>query len=169
MNQTEIFGTCPPQFEPVREAFAANFAEGLEQGARFALALEGEVVVDLWAGTADRAKTRPFDETTLTPVFSTTKAVAALMMARLVSQGHHQGGDGLGGGEYRRQGVGTEGAGAIAVGPAGHQVDDHLAADRRGESRAQLPALGEIGQEGVPDRREALGADAVDLDRLGHR
>ena len=67
--------------------FAANFAEGLEQGARFALALEGEVVVDLWAGTADRAKTRPFDEATLTPVFSTTKAVAALMIARLVSQG----------------------------------------------------------------------------------
>ena len=87
MSETEIHGVCPPQFEAVREAFAANFAEGLEQGARFALALEGEVVVDLWAGTADRAKTRPFDETTLTPVFSTTKAVAALMIARLVSQG----------------------------------------------------------------------------------
>ncbi len=87
MSQTEIFGTCPPQFEPVREVFAANFAEGLEQGARFALAIEGDVVVDLWAGTADRAGTRPFDETTLTPVFSTTKAVAALMVARLVSQG----------------------------------------------------------------------------------
>ena len=87
MSETEIFGTCPPQFEAVREAFAANFAEGAEQGARFALALEGQVVVDLWAGTRDRAGQAPFDEQTLTPVFSTTKAMAALMIARLVSQG----------------------------------------------------------------------------------
>ena len=87
MNQTEIHGTCPPQFAPVREAFAANFAEGLEQGARFSLALHGDLVVDLWAGTADRAGERAFDEATLTPVFSTTKAIAALMIARLVGQG----------------------------------------------------------------------------------
>ncbi len=84
---TDIHGTCPPQFSPVREAFVANFDEGLELGARFALALEGEIVVDLWAGTADRAGARAFGENTLTPVFSTTKAVAALMVARLVSQG----------------------------------------------------------------------------------
>ncbi|MBS0410791.1 MAG: beta-lactamase family protein [Proteobacteria bacterium] len=56
-------------------------------GARFALAIDGEVVVDLIGGWADRAATRPFDETTLTPVFSTTKGVSALMIARLVGQG----------------------------------------------------------------------------------
>src|SRR5262245_34089063 len=56
-------------------------------GARFCLAVEGEIVVDLMGGWADRAQTRLFDETTLTPVFSTTKAVAALMIARLVSAG----------------------------------------------------------------------------------
>ncbi len=39
------------------------------------------------AGFADRAMTRPFGPDTLAPVFSTTKAVTALMMARLVSQG----------------------------------------------------------------------------------
>lgn len=83
----EIHGVCPPAFAAVREAFAANFAEGEELGARFSLALAGEIVVDLWAGTADRAGSRAFDENTLTPVFSTTKAVAALMVARLVSQG----------------------------------------------------------------------------------
>jgi len=82
-----IRGLCPPQFEFVREAFAANFAEDAELGARFCLAIEGEIVVDLMGGWADRAGTRPFDETTLTPVFSTTKAVAALMIARLVSAG----------------------------------------------------------------------------------
>ncbi|MDR3508355.1 MAG: serine hydrolase [Caulobacteraceae bacterium] len=87
MSDTEIHGLCPPRFEPVRAAFAANFAEGGEQGARFALAQEGEIIVDLWAGTADRAQSRPFDQRTLTPVFSTTKAVASLLIARLVSQG----------------------------------------------------------------------------------
>jgi CubicO group peptidase (beta-lactamase class C family) len=86
MSAPPIGGLCPPQLEPVREAFAANFADGGELGARFCLAIEGEVVLDLWAGWADRAQTRPFDETTVTPVFSTTKAVAAFMVARLVGE-----------------------------------------------------------------------------------
>jgi CubicO group peptidase (beta-lactamase class C family) len=80
-------GVCPPRFAAVRAAFEANFAEGRELGARFALAVEGEVVVDLLGGWADRDGTRPFAEDTLTPVFSTTKAVASLLIARLVSGG----------------------------------------------------------------------------------
>lgn len=83
----QIHGYCPDKFAPVREAFAQNLASGQEIGARFALAYRGEIVVDLYAGHADRARTRPFDEHTLTPVFSTTKAVASLMIARLVDQG----------------------------------------------------------------------------------
>lgn len=71
----------------MREAFAANFAEGSELGARFSLVRDGELVVDLWAGHADRARSRAFDDQTLTPVFSTTKAVAAILIARLVDQG----------------------------------------------------------------------------------
>jgi CubicO group peptidase (beta-lactamase class C family) len=86
VSTPEICGFCPPQLEPVREAFAGNFAAGTELGARYVLAIEGEIVLDLWAGHADRAQTRRFDDTTLTPVFSTTKAVAALMVARLVGQ-----------------------------------------------------------------------------------
>lgn len=86
-DPVEIGGVCPPQLEAVREAFAANFADGTELGARFALAIEGEIVLDLWAGWADRALTRPFDAATVTPVFSTTKAVAAFMVARLAGEG----------------------------------------------------------------------------------
>ena len=82
-----VRGVCPPRFSAVRTAFEANFAEGKEVGARFALAIDGEIVVDLMGGWADRAQTRPFDEATLTPVFSTSKAVVSLMMARLVGQG----------------------------------------------------------------------------------
>lgn len=71
----------------MKAAFAESFARGEELGARFALVREGELLVDLWAGHADRARSRPFDERTLTPIFSTTKAVAALLIARLVDQG----------------------------------------------------------------------------------
>ncbi len=84
---TAIHGVCPPRFEAVRAAFTANFEEGRELGARFALAVDGEIVVDLMGGFADRAMTRPFGPDTLTPVFSTTKAIASLMIARLVGQG----------------------------------------------------------------------------------
>ena len=83
----EIHGSTSPRFAPVREAFAANFEAGEELGARFTVVQAGETVVDLWAGSADRARTKPFDARTLVPVFSTTKALAALLIARLVDQG----------------------------------------------------------------------------------
>jgi len=83
----EIHGRCDAGFEAVRDAFAGNFAEGLELGARFAFSVEGEIIVDLWAGHADRKAEVPFDADTLTMVFSTTKAVAATMIARLVQAG----------------------------------------------------------------------------------
>ena len=86
-ERVEIRGVCPDRFAAVRDAFAANFAEGSELGARFSAAIEGEVVVDLMAGWADRGKSLAFGPDTLAPVFSTTKAVAALMIARLVGQG----------------------------------------------------------------------------------
>ncbi len=87
----EIHGPCPPKFAAVKNAFAANFTdapEGLnEQAARFSVCVEGEVVVDLWGGWADAAKTVPCDEATLTPVFSTGKAVMALLIATCVERG----------------------------------------------------------------------------------
>ena len=83
----DVHGICPDRFSRVAEVFRANFAAGHELGARFSLALEGEIVVDLMGGFADRAQTKAFDERTLTPVFSTTKALASLMIARLVDAG----------------------------------------------------------------------------------
>ncbi len=83
----EIAGYAPTRFAAVKDIFAANFEAGEELGARFTLVEAGETVLDLWAGHADRARTKPFDERTLTPVFSTTKALAALLIARLVDQG----------------------------------------------------------------------------------
>ena len=87
----DIHGLCPPRFAAVKDAFAANFTdapEGLnELAARFSVCVGGEVVVDLRAGWADVAKTVPYGETTLTPVFSTGKAVMALLIATCVERG----------------------------------------------------------------------------------
>ncbi|HRH60671.1 MAG TPA: hypothetical protein PL045_08885, partial [Chitinophagaceae bacterium] len=44
---THVHGYCDPRFAPLRDAFAENFAEGLEIGASLALTHCGETVVDL--------------------------------------------------------------------------------------------------------------------------
>ena len=86
-ESVEVQGNCPPRFARVRDAFAKNFAEGLEVGASFAVALEGEMVVDVWAGHADAARTRPWQRDTIVNVFSTTKAMGALATLMLVDRG----------------------------------------------------------------------------------
>ena len=87
----DIHGICPDRFAAVREAFAANFSdapEGLnELGARFSVCIGGVPVIDLWAGHADTARTTPFTDATLAPVFSTGKAVMALLIATCVERG----------------------------------------------------------------------------------
>ena len=87
----DLLGVCPPRFNAVKDAFAANFTdapEGLnELAARFSVTIDGAVAVDLWAGSADLAGNTPFAEDTLVPVFSTGKAVMALMIARCVDKG----------------------------------------------------------------------------------
>jgi len=90
-DRPEIHGLCSSRFNAVKDAFAANFVdapEGLnELAARFSVTIDGEVAVDLWAGSADLAGSKPFAEDTLVPVFSTGKAVMALMIARCVDKG----------------------------------------------------------------------------------
>ncbi len=83
----DIVGTCPEKFSRVKDLFAANFAEGKERGARFTAVIAGETVLDIWAGSADREGAQPFAADTLTPVFSTGKAIMALLIARLIDKG----------------------------------------------------------------------------------
>ncbi|MEO1038898.1 MAG: serine hydrolase domain-containing protein [Pseudomonadota bacterium] len=86
-EQIEIRGFIAPGFEPVADAFRANFAAGNEIGAGFALMQDGEVRIDIHAGAADRGGARAWSGETLAPIFSTGKAVTALVMAWLVDQG----------------------------------------------------------------------------------
>lgn len=82
-----ITGFTAAGFEPVRDAFAQNFSEGLEQGAGFAAFLGDELVVDLRGGFADRAGETVWAQDTLCPVYSTTKPIASLVIAMLVERG----------------------------------------------------------------------------------
>jgi CubicO group peptidase (beta-lactamase class C family) len=82
----DIHGFCAPQFEPVREAFAANFANGLELGACAAVTRDGVPVVDLWAGDADPGGRR-WQEDTIVNVYSTTKTMASLCMLMVADRG----------------------------------------------------------------------------------
>ena len=83
----EICGRCDPRFAEVERAFARNFEDGLEIGASFAATIDGEFVVDLWAGHADRTGRRPWERDTIVNVYSTTKAMAALCALMLVDRG----------------------------------------------------------------------------------
>lgn len=87
MEEAPIGGTCDARFERVREAFADNFITRGEVGASLAIALDGHVVVDLWGGWADKARTRAWERDTIVNVFSTTKGLTAICAHRLAAQG----------------------------------------------------------------------------------
>ncbi len=84
---TIIHGEVAPGFENIREVFEQSFEEGGEIGASFSVARDGEFLVDLWGGYADRARTKPWERDTLPNVWSTTKGMASLCCALLVDRG----------------------------------------------------------------------------------
>lgn len=83
MNDT-LNGFVAPGFEPVLDAFEANFDAGNELGAGFSAYLDGDLIVDLVGGYANRDKTAAWTADTIVPVYSTTKPIAALVLASLI-------------------------------------------------------------------------------------
>jgi CubicO group peptidase (beta-lactamase class C family) len=77
-------GEVAPGFEPVREAFLANFEHGGDVGAAVCVYLDGRPVVDLWGGSAD---TRPWQRDTLQLVYSATKGATAACAHLLAERG----------------------------------------------------------------------------------
>jgi CubicO group peptidase (beta-lactamase class C family) len=82
-----VHGHCDPGFERVREALSAILASGAEVGAALAVYVDGHAVVDLWAGHADAARTRPWERDTIVNLYSVGKAVTAVCALRLVEAG----------------------------------------------------------------------------------
>lgn len=83
----EIHGFCEPHFAALLDAFRENFEKGYEIGASLAVTHHGKPVVDLWAGHADKAHTRPWDEDSIAGVASTTKIPTTLSFLMLIDRG----------------------------------------------------------------------------------
>lgn len=83
----QIQGHFDLAFEPVRDAFAALFENPNERGAALCIQVGGETVVDLWAGTTDRAGTEAWHSDTILNLFSCTKTFTAVAALQLVAEG----------------------------------------------------------------------------------
>ena len=82
-----IGGGVAPGWEPVRDAFLANFAERDELGAGACVIRRGQVVADLWGGWRDEANTSPWSRDTIVHTYSTTKPMVAACALLLVDRG----------------------------------------------------------------------------------
>lgn len=76
-----IEGFVRPRFEPVRNAFVENFTERDELGGAVCIYQNGEKVVDLWGGRRDALSEEPWRADTMAIIHSTTKGLAAMVMA----------------------------------------------------------------------------------------
>ncbi len=85
MNVT-VGGLVAPGFEPVQEAFTANFDHG-DVGAACCIYANGVPVVDLVGGLADPDTERAWTPETIALVFSTTKGATAICANRLIERG----------------------------------------------------------------------------------
>ena len=86
-DDAAIRGSCASDFVGVRDAFERNFALRHEVGAAVAVWVDGALVVNLWGGSADAARTRPWRQSTLTTVLSGTKALTATCLHQLADRG----------------------------------------------------------------------------------
>ena len=73
-----VFGEFDERFERTIAQFASHFQSGQDVGASFAMSVDGEMVIDVWAGTQDEAGQIPWEKDTIVNVYSSTKTVSFL-------------------------------------------------------------------------------------------
>jgi CubicO group peptidase (beta-lactamase class C family) len=71
----------------VRTLFEQNLSDGTDLGAAFCVTVDDQVVIDLYGGFADEARTRPWRADTIVGVYSTTKTMAALTALLVADRG----------------------------------------------------------------------------------
>lgn len=82
-----IDGTVATGYEPIRAAFRSTFEAAPDMGAALAIFVDGELVANLWGGIADERDRRAWRRDTASVIFSCTKGLMSLLVARLVEQG----------------------------------------------------------------------------------
>ncbi len=82
-----VEGHADPAFAPVVAYFARLFNASTHGGGALSVRLQGQTMVDVWAGFADEDRSRPWQRDTVTLSFSSTKGVAAAVIHRLADRG----------------------------------------------------------------------------------
>merc|ERR1711942_421797 len=82
-NSVELKGTVDSGYESVRDMFEENFKQGREDSAQLCVYVGEELVVDLYASLSSTS----YNGDTLTNVFSSTKSLTAICLARMVDKG----------------------------------------------------------------------------------
>ena len=83
-----VNGTCDPAFRQVGDEFRTNFTERGETGAALCVVVEGRTVIDLAGGWVGRPGSgRVWQPDMLVNIFSASKGLLAVCLARLFGQG----------------------------------------------------------------------------------
>jgi CubicO group peptidase (beta-lactamase class C family) len=80
-------GKYDPKFQSLVDVFEKQYELDLDIGSSLALTCEGELVVDIWAGSRDKAQSKPWEEDTIVNVFSSTKNATSLCAYILADRG----------------------------------------------------------------------------------
>jgi CubicO group peptidase (beta-lactamase class C family) len=83
----EISGTSAPEYARLSELLSESIDNDTDVGASVSVTVEGETVVDIWGGWADETKTTPWEQDTITNVWSTTKTMTFLSTLVLAERG----------------------------------------------------------------------------------
>ncbi|MCP9484515.1 MAG: beta-lactamase family protein [Gaiellaceae bacterium MAG52_C11] len=86
----QLNGFVAPGLEAVLDEFERNFTERGDIGAAFAVYRDEELVIDLWAGQANRLERLAWTEDTLSLIFSGTKPLVATCLLLLIDRGQLQ-------------------------------------------------------------------------------
>lgn len=82
-----VHGFVAEGFEEVKTEFIRNLTTRRDIGAACCIYYKGEKVVDLWGGVKNKKTKEPWEENTIVKVFSTTKGMALLVLAKMHSDG----------------------------------------------------------------------------------
>lgn len=84
---TTVQGYCDAAFTRVRDIIQQNITTGEELGLSLCVNISGKNVLDLWAGHADLARSKPWTENTIACPWSITKCVTNLAALILIDRG----------------------------------------------------------------------------------
>ena len=83
----EISGSTDSRFQSLVDVIEQQLDNGYDLGSSLAVAVDGQLVCDVWGGYVDEARSEPWQADTITNVWSTTKTMTALSALLLIDRG----------------------------------------------------------------------------------